>query len=136
MISGALKSRRLTGKVQEPLRQIVAAKIDSEELTTFKNALKKELLQGSNSGTVAVSSIRQMLENRSTFLQRDYSELLSRHQETEPLTLPNESVLILFLSSVQLKNYLEMDRWGQEIKRRYPNKEVADWVSELTASVE
>lgn len=135
MISGAVKSRRLSEQVEEPLRRLLTAKIDSEEVIEFKRILENELLTDSSSGKIAVSSIRQMLENRTLFLQRDYQQILSKHQGTDPLMAANESVLILFLSSVQLNNRLEMDRWGQEIKRRFPNREVADWVSDMTTSV-
>ena len=77
-----------------------------------------------------------MHDTRKIFLNRDYLKILSKHQDTNPLMVSNESALILFLSSVHLKNRLETDRWGQEIKRRYPNREVVDCVTELTTSVE
>ena len=136
MISGAVKSQRLSKAVEEPLSRLLTTEKDLTGVTAFKNSLKKELQQDSSSGKIALSSIKQMLDNRTVFLQRDYQKLLSTHKDTNPLIVPNESVLILFLSSVQLKNHLEMDRWGQEIKRRYPNREVMEWVSEMTTSVE
>ena len=136
MISGAVKSQRLSKAVEEPLSRLLTTEKDLPGVTTFKKSLKRELEQDSSSGKIALSSIKQMLDNRTVFLQRDYQKLLSTHKDTNPLMVTNESVLILFLSSVQLKNQLEMDRWGQEIKRRYPNREVAEWVSEMTTSVE
>lgn len=135
MISGAVKSQRLSEKVEEPLRQLLTSEKDSEEVIELKRILEKELVKDSSSGKIAVSSIKQMLDTRSIFLQRDYQKILSKHQDTNPMMVSNESVLILFLSSVQLKNRLEMDRWGQELKRRFPNREVAAWVAELTTSV-
>lgn len=135
MISGAVKSQRLSEEVEESLRLLSTSEKDLEEVIEFKRILEKELVQDSSSGKLAVSSIKQMLDNRTLFLQHDYQKILSQHQDTNPLMAPNESILILFLSSVQLKNRLEMDRWGQEIKRRFPNREVAAWVSELTTSV-
>ena len=83
---------------------------------------------------MAVASIKQLLETRNLFVQRDYQAIIEQYQDASPMALPNESVLLLFLSGVQVEDRLEMDRWGQEIKRRYPNQEVIDWVSELTTS--
>jgi len=135
MVFGALKSGRVSGKVEKPLRQLLDLKNDSAEVKTLKRTLQKELLLDSSTGKIAVSSIKRMLDTRAFFLQRDYQKIINHHQDTNPLALPNESVLILFLCGVKLEDRLEIDRWGQEIKRRYPNQEVVDWVSELTNSV-
>ena len=134
MIFGALKSGRVSAKVEGPLRQVMALENDSAEVRAFKRKLKEELIQGSSTGKVAVSSIKQLLETRKLFFQRDYQTIVDRYQDANPMALPDESVLLLFLSGARLEDRLEMDRWGQEIKRRYPNQEVIDWVSELTTS--
>ena len=134
MIFGALKSGRVSAKVEGPLRQVMALENDPAEVRAFKRKLKEELIQGSSTGKVAVSSIKQLLETRKLFFQRDYQTIVDRYQDANPMALPDESVLLLFLSGARLEDRLEMDRWGQEIKRRYPNQEVIDWVSELTTS--
>ncbi|MBW2478764.1 MAG: hypothetical protein JRF38_02145 [Deltaproteobacteria bacterium] len=134
MIVGALKSGRVSAKVEGPLGQVLAQENDPAEVRAFKRKLKEELIQGSSTGKVAVSSIKQLLETRKLFFQRDYPAIVDRYQDANPMALPDESVLLLFLSGVRLEDRLEMDRWGQEIKRRYPNQEVIDWVSELTTS--
>jgi uncharacterized membrane protein YukC len=92
------------------------------------------LIQDSGTGRIAVASMKQVLESRKLFVQRDYQAIIDSQRDTSPMTLPNESVLILFLSSVRLKDRVEADRWGQEIKRRFPNQEVSDWVSSMTTS--
>jgi hypothetical protein len=135
MILGALKSGRVSTKIEKPLRQVLARDSYPEELRAFKSKLKTELHQNSSTGQIAVSSIKQLIETRNFFMQRDYQAISNQHQNTDPIALPNESVLILFLSGVQLEDRLEIDRWGQEIKRRYPNQEVINWVSDLTTSV-
>ena len=78
MISGAVKSRRLSEEVEEPLRRLLTLEKDSEELTAFKRSLEKELQQDSSSGKIAVSSIKRMLDDRTIFLQRDYQKILSK----------------------------------------------------------
>jgi len=135
MISGALKTGRIAKEVEKPLRRLLTLENDSEEIAEFKRNLGNELSLASPTGKIAASSVRHMLETRSIFLKRDYQTILTKYRDSNPVMLPNESVLILFLSSVQLKNQLEMDRWGQEIKRRYQNQEVIDWVAKLITSV-
>jgi hypothetical protein len=37
---------------------------------------------------------------------------------------------------VELKEQVEMDRWGQELKRRHGETEVRDWVNEMTGTAQ
>jgi len=134
MVFGALKSGRVSAKVEPPLRQLLALENDPAQIRAFKRNLKEELIQDSSTGKMAVASIKQLLATRKLFVQRDYQTIIDQHQDANPVALPSESVLLLFLSGVRVEDRLEIDRWGQEIKRRYPNQEVIDWVSELTAS--
>jgi hypothetical protein len=134
MIAGAFKSGRVSAKIEGPLLQVLTLDSDPAEIRAFKRRLKEELIQDSGKGKLAVSSMKQLLETRKLFVQRDYQTIIDQHRDASPMALPNESVILLFLSGVNLENRLEMDRWGQELKRRYPNQEVTDWVSELTIS--
>ena len=136
MIAGALKSGRVSANVQEPLRQALVLEPDPAEVRAFKRKLKEELILDSSTGRAAVASMKQMLETRQLFLQRNYQTIIDQYRSANPMALPDEAVLLLLLSGARLGNQLEMDRWGQEIKRRYPNQEVIDWVSELTTSAE
>ena len=134
MIVGAFKSGRISARIKEPLKQTLALEADAAEIRAFKRKLKNDLIQDSGTGRIAVASMKQVLESRKLFVQRDYQAIIDSQRDTSPMTLPNESVLILFLSSVRLKDRVEADRWGQEIKRRFPNQEVSDWVSSMTTS--
>lgn len=134
MIAGALKSGRVSAEVEGHLRQALFLEPDPAEVRAFKRKLKEELILDSSTGRAAVASMKQMLETRKLFLQRDYQAIIDQYQTANPMALPDESVLLLLLSGARLENQLEVDRWGQEIKRRYPNQEVTDWVSELTTS--
>ena len=92
------------------------------------------MIQDSGAAKIAASSLAQVLETRKRFLQRDYKKILQQYQNANPMALPTETVLLLFLSAVEIRNSLEVDRWGQEIKRRHPTQEVIDWVIELKTS--
>ena len=96
-----------------------------------------ELVEGktlSQLVTTELPTMKQVLDIRKLFLERNYQAITDRYRDASPMSLPNESVLILFLSGVRLEDRVEVDRWGQEIKRRFPSQEVSDWVSDLTTS--
>jgi predicted DNA-binding protein (UPF0251 family) len=134
VIAGALKSRRVSGKIADELRQLAALEPSESEVRALKRQLKEELIQDSSAAKIAVSSMARLLETRQQFLQRDYKTILAQYKNANPIALPTESVLVLFLSAVELDDRLEMDRWGQEIKRRHPTQEVINWISELKTS--
>jgi len=73
MIAGALKSGRVSAKVEPALRQVLALETDPDEVRAFKRKLKEELIQNSSMGKIAVSSIKQLLETRKLFVQRRLS---------------------------------------------------------------
>ena len=134
MIAGALKSKRVSSKIEAELRQLAVMEPSDSELRALKRKLKEELIQDSGAAKIAASSMAQVLETRKHFLQRDYKTILQQYQNANPLSLPTETVLLLFLSAVEVRNSLEVDRWGQELKRRHPTQEVIDWVTELKTS--
>ena len=103
MIVGAFKSGRVSAKVEGPLRQVLALENDPAEIRAFKRKLKEELIQDSGTGKMAVASIKQLLETRKLFVQRqsDYQTIIDQYQDASPMALPNESVLLLFLSGVR-----------------------------------
>ena len=70
-----------------------------------------------------------MSDNRNLFLAKEYERLVETHDGDEPTALPTETVLLLFLAAVELKEQVEMDRWGQELKRRHREVEVREWVN-------
>jgi hypothetical protein len=134
MIAGALNSKRVSSKIEAELRQLAVLEPSESELRLLKRKLKEELIQDSGASKIAASSLAQVLETRKLFLQRDYQTILQQYQNANPIALPTETVLLLFLSAVEVRNSLEVDRWGQEIKRRHPTQEVIDWVTELKTS--
>jgi hypothetical protein len=100
----------------------------------FKSQLRSEIEAETAAGRLAVASAQQLIRDRNLFLGRKYAELIATHRESEPVELSTETVLLLFLSAVELKEQIEMDRWGQELKRRHGEVEVKDWVNEMTAT--
>jgi len=136
MLGGALASGRVSPDLAERLRAIVRDDVPTPELEEFKSQLKRNVEAGTPEGTIAIASAKKLITDRKAFLNRDYSALIDSHRKSKPMILATETVLLLFLSSVEIKDRIEMDRWGQELKRRYREGEVRDWVNEMTSSAQ
>jgi len=132
MIAGALKSRRVPEPMAKELLAVANLQSKKSDVDELKRKLGQELKRNGNSAKIAVTSITRMLETRKLFLQRDYKSILKKYELAQPVALTTETVLLLFLSAVKLDNRIEMYRWGQEIKRRYPNRETLNWVNSMT----
>jgi hypothetical protein len=133
LLRGALASGRIKPALVAPLREIARTE-EEMELAAFKRHLREEIEAQTPAGKIAVESAKQLIEDRQRFIAREYAGLLDSHRASEPPKLPTESVLLLFLASVALDNAIEMDRWGQELKRRHGDAEVDDWVARMRAS--
>jgi hypothetical protein len=134
LLGGALASGRLKESLSAPLREIARADPQGPELAAFKRQLREEIETKTPAGRIAIESARQLLEDRRRFVAREYAELVDAHRTSEPPSLPTETVLLLFLASVALDDTVEMDRWGQELKRRHGDAEVSDWVASMKDS--
>jgi len=132
MIAAAIKAGRIPGAIAKELLSGISLKIAAPDLQAFKRRLKGELKQNGDAAKIALKSVITLLETRKFFLQREYHLILKKYETTPPTALPTETVTLLFLSAVKRDSLLEMYRWGQEIKRRYPSKETVNWVNQLT----
>jgi hypothetical protein len=134
LIAGALASGRVKATLVAPLQELARqgeVQPDQEEL---KEQLRREIEANTPAGRIAVESAKKILNDRNLFLGGEYSRLVETRTNDDPMTLPTETVLLLFLSAVELKEQVEMDRWGQELKRRHREVEVRDWVNETASA--
>ncbi len=136
LIAAALASARVAPRLESALRHIVRGESAMLEPDTFKSELRRAIEEQTPAGKLAVESAKKLLNDRKQFLRKDYAALLDAHRRATPMDLSTETVLFLFLSSVELKRRMEMDRWGQELKRRHSEREVREWVSEMTESIQ
>ena len=131
LIVGALASGRVQQGLVAPLQALArsgAAAPDAEEL---KRQVTRAIEAKTPAGQIAVESVKKLITDRNLFVGRQYAELVATYRESEPVELSTETVLLLFLAAVEIKEEIEMDRWGQELKRRHAEVEVRDWVNEM-----
>ena len=136
LIAGALASGRVQKTLVAPLREVARSEAAPPDVEDFKRQLRHEIEANTPAGQIAIASAKQLINDRKLFVGRKYAELIASHRESEPIKLSTETVLLLFLSAVELKEQIETDRWGQELKRRHRDAEVKDWVTEMTASAQ
>jgi hypothetical protein len=132
LIAGAIKSRRLSEPMARALLPIAGTGTNASDVEAFKRILREELERNGETAKIATLSAAQLLETRKLFLERKYGALLKKYQLGEPMALSTETVLLLFLSAIKEDDRLEVYRWGQEIKRRHPDRETTNWVNQLT----
>jgi hypothetical protein len=130
MVSGALRSGRVKLTLAKKLRAIVTSNDGVERAAAFKAQLKQTLSKKGAASEMAFASAEAMLAARKNFLERRYDELLNRHRGSEPTAVTTETALLVFLSATALENASEIERWGHELKRRHPEREVEAWVGQ------
>jgi hypothetical protein len=130
LIAGALRSGRVRRSVEKELREIALPDDNVKRVTAFKKHLKRVLQDGNAAGDIAMASAKRMLEARQQFLQRDYAGLVARYRDSNVTAVTTETTLLVFLSATALQNASEIERWGQEIKRRFPDRKVERWLGQ------
>lgn len=135
MIAGAISSGRVKEYLVPKLKLIVRQPANESELTALEQHIKQEIRNGTPEGKIAQESVERLLRDRKIFLKREYTQLLSLYEDSDPLKLATETLLLLFLSAIDQNHRLHAEIWGQELKRRHAELEVRDWVNNLMASL-
>jgi hypothetical protein len=122
-----LRTKRMSTEFSSQLIEMVVP----EEMKSAIEFVNQQLTIDRITAGVIINSATALLDIRKRFLQKDYKTILRMFAEKEPIELTTETVLILFLSSLHGADILEISRWSQEIKRRFPKKDISDWVNLL-----
>jgi hypothetical protein len=97
LIAGALASRRVKPALLEPLQTLARGGAVPPDANDFRAQLRREIETETPAGQIAVESAKKLIEDRNLFVGRKYAELIEAHREAEPIELPTETVLLLFL---------------------------------------
>jgi hypothetical protein len=128
----ALTRPRLDSTVEKGLVSLVR----NSESSGFEERFRRRVDTDPNARKIAADSLQQMQEARSLFMEQRYGQLLDRFGQKAPTQVTTEMSTVLFLSALKLHRVEEVYRWGQELKRRHPDRELADWVAKLTKGVQ
>jgi hypothetical protein len=134
MLMAALKA----GRVPTPLRAEVVGILKAPQDQMAGEDLRTQLLRQikTNPGVreAAISGAGHQLDLRQKFVSRKYREVLDPHASANPVLLPEETVLMLVLSSAQVRDVSSLDLWSQELKRRNPTPETVTWLNQIRRS--
>jgi hypothetical protein len=106
------------------------------DTTQLEENFRRRLEADAGVRELARISIDRMREVRSLFLQRRYADLLSLFGDFDPDRATTEMSALLFLAALRQHDASYTFRWGQELKRRHPEQEMAEWVTRLTGLLE
>ena len=135
MISGSIASGRVKTGLLPQLKQIANQPVSNSEIAGFEERIKNAIRKNTPEGRVAIESAKMLLRDRKIFISRQYQKLINLYLTSEPVKLATETVLLLFLSSVDQSNLQQAETWGQELKRRHTEAEVKVWVNKMMASL-
>jgi hypothetical protein len=120
---------------QDPLKDGLRALVLSSD-ADVERRFRGSLVRDQASIEMVAKSLGRMQAARRLFLERRYADLLQDFGAQEPTRSTTELASILFLAALEQRESHAAYRWGQELKRRHPDRQLADWVSGLTSTLE
>ena len=136
IVRGALRAGRVPQDVRTSLTQAIS-RIEQRHVDPELNAkLSSYLKNHPDVQAAAVKAITNQLELRRTFASRHYREVLEQFRKSEPITLPEETILFLVLSAAHESEIPSFERWSAELKRRNPQPEVAQWIRQIKTEMQ
>jgi hypothetical protein len=133
LIRAALQSRQLNPNVATRLNALLDPDVIQSLLVERLQAVFDSSDALSSDRTAVEQFAGQQLQLRRMFVERRYSELLTRLKDQSPHTLPSETVLLLTLSAASMHDLASFDSWSLELQRRFTSVEVAEWLSQIRA---
>lgn len=131
MLRAAVRGGRVKEELRARLEALDAGQSYAKSAAALQPGIGK-LLQGDPESTEIAGRVAiHQIEIRRKFIEKRYGQLLREHADADAARQPDETVLLLTLSAAQQADSLALDRWSQEIKRRYPQPEVEQWIRNL-----
>ena len=134
ILQAALRGGRLPGNLRTQAVEVLKAPRDQTAMEDLKDKFIAQLKTNENLRRSAITGAVQQLTARQQFASRKYKELQAEYAARIPSDLPDETVLMLTLSSARIQDMPSFQRWSQELKRRYPTPDIEQWLSQLTIS--
>jgi hypothetical protein len=132
LIQGALRAGRVPENIRPSLLSIVKGNASDKESETQRiETLRRRMESNPNLREFATTATLRQLSARKQFMEKRYDELLELHGLADPKSVTDETALLLLLSAARAPDSRALDRWSQEIRRRFPSTEVKDWIESL-----
>jgi hypothetical protein len=128
IFTAAVNGTRLRDDIKQSLDNLLDDRNAGEMQMT---ALMQSLEDNTEAQNSIASALSTVYTARSQFVQKEYFDLVYSYEDKDTLSVTDEANLLLFLSSVAIKNRNETNRWGHELKRRFQDKEVKTWINHM-----
>ena len=132
LVQKALATKQLSPSVEKKLQgglSEINKPMASAAMEERLEKIQQEMDSKTATGKAIAESIKQSLNFRTSFLQKDYENVLAHTRNKDPIHQSDETLLITFLSASHLLEVNEATRWGQEIMRRNNGNETKTWVA-------
>jgi hypothetical protein len=130
MIAAALRGGRVPSRLRADLERLVVS-AEPASPAVLRERLRRLLEENPEAREVAVQAAKQELRARQLFLGRHYATLVAENRDRNPTHVPDVTLLLLLLSANRVGDGDLADRWAQEVRRRHPEPEVAQWLAAL-----
>jgi len=120
---------------KDPLEEDLRALVKGKGTDRMERRFRSQLAGDPEARQIAVKSLQRMQEARRLFMEQRYWDLLQTFGDALPTRVTTEMSTILFLAALEQGEAHYAYRWGQELKRRHPDRELSRWVANLTANV-
>lgn len=135
MIYAALKGGRVTSVLFSELVDLVSTSSADSNMSLGSGEFADMLEQQDERALqLGVESAKQILKQRQHFARREFDRVLQMNINKLPANLTTESVTLSFLAAAALKDAMQVELWGQEIKRRHPDQETLEWLATITTT--
>jgi hypothetical protein len=129
MLVAAIMAGRLKDNVKTEIIALLAERGDVSEAQ--KAQLRLALQTDSKARGVVVSAVREIFELRALFMDKAFSEITMRFESKPTQMVTDEANILIFIAAAATKNELQISRWGQELKRRFPDEETEAWLRSM-----
>lgn len=126
LMAGALRG----GRVPQSLRGDLARLI-KETPKLDKAALAAALKSNPELAAAATEAASRQLALRQAFASNRFSEVVEKIRDAELSDATDETVMLAFLAASKVGEKPLADRWAQELHRRKPTPETAQWIAEI-----
>lgn len=126
LMAGALRA----GRVPQSLRADLARLI-KETPKLEKAALTEALASNPSLAAAATEAASRQLALRQAFASNRFAEVVEKVRDRDPSEASDETVLLAFLSAAKVGERPLADLWAQELRRRRPTAETAQWIAEI-----
>jgi hypothetical protein len=131
LLKAALKSGRVPASIRPPLIALASAEGERTVAAQLQARVAEIMREDTPRRASLVAAVERQLQMRQRFLRGDHAGLIASHVAAVDINLPDETLLLLVLSSSQTRAIPEFERWSRELRRRFPDPSVESWLQTL-----